>query len=140
MFPAADIEQMNAFSKNTLVEYLGIQFTKIGKDFLEATMPVDHRTVQPMRLLHGGATVALAETIGSVASVMLLDSKTHYAVGTEIGASHVKSAKEGTIVRATCKPIHIGRTSHVWEIKVMNADDQLVSLIRFTTRILERRK
>ena len=140
MFPEISLEKLNAPNDNTLVGHLGIQFTKIGKDYLEATMPVDHRTVQPMRLLHGGASVALAETIGSVASVILCNPKTHYPVGTEIGASHIKSGKEGTHVTGICRPIHIGRTSHVWEIKVMNSDDQLVSLVRFTTRILERRK
>jgi len=140
MFPEASIEQLNNFSKNTLVENLGIEFTKIEKDQLIATMPVDNRTVQPMRLLHGGASVALAETVGSVASVLLINPQTHSAVGTEIGASHIKSGKEGTIVTAVCKAIHIGRTSHVWEIKITNDQDQIVSLVRFTTRIIERRK
>jgi len=140
MFPEVNLEQLNATNKNTLVEHLGIEFSKIGKDFLEATMPVDHRTVQPMRLLHGGATVALAETLGSVASVLLIDLKTQNVVGTEIGTSHIRSGKEGTHVTGICRPIHIGRTSHIWEIKVMNSDDKLVSLVRFTTRILERRK
>lgn len=139
MFPEASINQLNKMSKNTLVENLGIKFTKIEKDQITATMPVDHRTVQPMRLLHGGASVSLAETIGSVASVLLINPKTHSVVGTEIGASHIKSGKEGTIVTAVCKAIHIGRTSHVWEIKVTNDQDQIVSLVRFTTRIIERR-
>ena len=139
MFPEVSIEQMNAVSKNTMVEHLGIQFTKVEKDFVEATMPVDHRTVQPMRLLHGGATVALAETMGSVASTLLINLKTHSIVGTEIGASHIRSGKEGTMVKGICKPIHIGRTSHVWEIRVLNSDEKLVSLIRFTARILERK-
>ncbi len=140
MFPEVNLEQLNATNKNTLVDHLGIQFTKIGEDFLEGTMPVDHRTVQPMRLLHGGATVALAETLGSVASVLLIDIKTQSVVGTEIGTSHIRSGKEGTSVTGICRPIHIGRTSHIWEIKVMNSEDKLVSLVRFTTRILERRK
>jgi len=139
MFPKASIDQLNKFSENTMVENLGIKFTKIEDDQITATMPVDHRTVQPMRLLHGGATVSLAETIGSVASVLLINSRTHSAVGTEIGASHIKSGREGTIVTAVCKPIHIGKTSHVWEIKVTNDQNQLVSLVRFTTRIIERR-
>lgn len=140
MFPEVSLEKLNSFNQNTLVDHLGIKFTEVGKDYIKGTMPVDNRTVQPMRLLHGGATVALAETIGSVASVLLLNPTTHYAVGTEIGASHIKSGKEGTIVTAICKPIHIGKTSHIWEIKVTNEDDQIVSIVRFTTRILERRK
>ena len=140
MFPEVNLDQLNKFSENTMVDTLGIVFTKIGEDFLEATMPVDHRTVQPMRLLHGGASVALAETIGSTASVLLIDSKTQGVVGTEIGASHIKSGREGTMVTGICRPIHVGRTSHIWEIKVMNDSDQLVSLVRFTTRILDLQK
>ncbi len=140
MFPEVSLDQLNSFNQNTLVDNLGIKFTEVGKDYIKGIMPVDNRTVQPMRLLHGGATVALAETIGSVASILLLNISTHYAVGTEIGASHIKSGKEGTIVTAICKAIHIGKTSHVWEIKVTNEDDQIVSIVRFTTRILERRK
>ena len=140
MFPKVQLEQLNKIHKNTLVDQLGIEFTKIENDVMEATMPVDHRTVQPMRLLHGGATVALAETMGSVASVLLVDKNTHNVVGTEIGASHIRSGKEGTVVKGVCTPIHIGRTSHIWEIKVFNSDEKLVSLIRFTTRILEIRK
>ncbi|MEM6963838.1 MAG: hotdog fold thioesterase [Bacteroidota bacterium] len=140
MFPEVPVAQLNVTGSKTLVDHLGIEFTKVGKDFIEATMPVDHRTVQPMRLLHGGATVALAETMGSVASFLLVDTSTQHVVGTEIGASHIRSGKEGSIVRGVCKPLHIGRTSHVWEIRVFNADEKLVSIVRFTARVLERKK
>jgi len=140
MFPEVSLEKLNSFNQKTLVDHLGIKFTEVGEDYFKGTMPVDERTVQPMRLLHGGASVVLAETLGSVASTLLVNPSTHYIVGTEIGASHIKSGKEGTIVTGICKPIHIGRTSHIWEIKVMNEDDQIVSIVRFTTRVLERRK
>jgi len=139
MFPEVSAEKLNILNPNTLVGNLGIKFTKVGKDYLEATMPVDARTVQPMRLLHGGATVALAETMGSVASTLLVDMGKQNIVGTEIGASHIRSGKEGTIVKGICKPIHIGRTSHVWEIKVFNSEEKIVSLIRFTTRVIDKR-
>jgi len=139
MFPEIIAEKLNILNPNTLVGNLGIEFTKVGKDYIEATMPVDARTVQPMRLLHGGATVALAETMGSVASTLLVDMGKQSVVGTEIGASHIRSGKEGTVVKGVCRPIHIGRTSHVWEIKVFNEEEKLVSLIRFTTRVIDRK-
>ena len=137
MFPEIDINQINSIGQNSMVEHLGILFTKIEKDQITATMPVDYRTVQPMRLLHGGASVALGETMGSVASVLLINPTTHSIVGTEINASHIKSGREGTIVTGICKAIHVGRTSHIWEIKITNEAGQLVSLVRLTTRVLE---
>ena len=140
MFPEIDINQINSIGQNSMVEHLGILFTKIEKDQITATMPVDYRTVQPMRLLHGGASVALGETMGSVASVLLINPTTHSIVGTEINASHIKSGREGTIVTGICKAIHVGRTSHIWEIKITNEAGQLVSLVRLTTRVLEMRK
>ena len=140
MFPdKIQVDSLNKISKNTLVEHLGIKFTVVEKDALIATMPVDHRTKQPMGYLHGGASVALAETLGSVASVLLIDPNKQNVFGTEISASHIKSATSG-LVTGTCKAIHIGRSSHVWEIKIKNEDDQLVSLVRLTTRVLDRKK
>ena len=139
MFPDhLKVENLNKTNKDTLVENLGIQFTAIEKDALIGTMPVDHRTKQPMGLLHGGASVALAETLGSVASVLLIDTKKQNVVGTEINACHIKSARSGLVI-GTCKAIHVGRSSHIWEIRVVNEDDQLVSLVRLTTRILDRK-
>ena len=140
MFPEIDIKQLNSLGQNTMVAHLDIKFTKVEKDQITATMPVDHRTVQPMRLLHGGASVALGETMGSVASVLLINPTTHSIVGTEISASHIKSGREGTLVTGICRAIHVGKTSHIWEIKVINEAGQLVSLIRLTTRVLEMRK
>ena len=140
MFPDhLQVENLNKMNKDTLVENLGIQFTAIEKEALIATMPVDRRTKQPMGLLHGGASVALAETLGSVASVLLVDPTRQNVVGTEINACHIKSARSG-LVTGTCKAIHVGRSSHIWEIRVVNEEDQLVSLVRLTTRILDRKK
>ena len=139
MFPDnVQVEHLDKISKNTLVEHLGIKFTAVEKDALIGTMPVDYRTKQPMGYLHGGASVSLAETLGSVASVLLIDPKKQNVVGTEISASHIKSATSG-LVTGTCKAIHIGRSSHVWEIRVENDERQLVSLVRLTTRVLDRK-
>lgn len=127
------VEGINAFHPNTLVEHLGIQFCEIGEDYLKATMPVDQRTKQPYGLLHGGASVALAETLGSVASVLIQENpmETH-SVGIEINANHVKSAKTGKVT-GTVRPIKIGRTIQVWNIEIHDENDQLCCSSRLTT-------
>jgi len=131
---------INAMGKATLVDHLGIVFTEIGPDFLRATMPVDHRTVQPMRLLHGGASVALAESMGSVASSFCLpDLATQSVVGVEINANHLSSTPEGSMVTATVSPIKVGRTLHVWEIKIHRPDDRLICVSRITIAVVARR-
>lgn len=119
---------LNQVSHNTMVEHLGIEFVEIGDDYLKATMPVDHRTVQPMRLLHGGASAVLAETMGSVASMLCVDDiATQAIVGTEINASHLRSGKEGETVYGIVQPIKIGRRTHVWRIQIFSSttDKQL---------------
>lgn len=121
-----------------MVEHLGITFTEIGPDYLKATMPVDHRTKQPMGLLHGGASVALAETMGSVGATLCIDLNKQYAVGLEINANHIKSAKSG-LVTGTAKPIHLGRGTQVWSIEIKNDKDQLVAISRITLAILDRK-
>ena len=134
------LELLNASGQNTLVDHLDINFTDFGDDYMVATMPVDKRTVQPVRLLHGGASVALAETMGSVASVFCLDNPTtHSVVGVEINANHLNSAKEGDVVTATVRPIKVGRTMHVWEIKIHRGDGKLVCVSRITIAVVERR-
>ena len=130
------LEILNSFSKNTMVEYLGIEFTDWGDDFLCAKMPVDHRTVQPFRLLHGGASCVLAETIGSVASTLCIDLSLHRAVGLEINANHLRSAKEGTSVTATAKAIKVGRSIHVWSIEIHDHENRLVCISRLTMAII----
>ena len=130
-----DLDLINKMVKGSMVEHLGIIFTTIGANFLIATMPVDHRTKQPMGLLHGGASVALAETMGSVGATLCIDAATHYAVGVEINMNHIKSVKGG-LVTGIAKPIHIGKSTHVWGIEVKNEDDKLIGVSRITLAIL----
>ncbi|REG88337.1 hotdog fold thioesterase [Algoriphagus antarcticus] len=132
------LDQINQTGKNTMTEYLGIIFTEIGDDHLTATMPVDERTKQPMGLLHGGANVVLAETLGSVASSLTIDLKKQICVGLEINANHLKGVKSG-LVTGTTKPIHIGKSTQVWEIKIINELDQLCCISRITMAILDKK-
>ena len=133
------LEILNDIGKDSMSGYLGIEFTEFGDDFMTASMPVDHRTVQPFRILHGGASVALAETLGSVASVMCLSDMLKYqAVGIEINANHLSSAREGSLVYGTVRPIRIGRTIQVWNIEIKNAEGKLICVSRLTVAIVER--
>ena len=132
------VENLNKMSKNTMMEHLGIEFTAVGEDSISATMPVDSRHHQPYGLLHGGASVALAETLGSVAAHCSIDAETQYSVGLEINANHLKSVRDG-LVTGTAKPIHRGRSTHVWEIKLTNAEEQLVCISRITMSILNKK-
>ena len=134
------LEQLNHSSKNTLVESMQIEFSGFGDDFLEAIMPVTAKHVQPFRILHGGASVVLAETLGSVASVACLENvKTQMPVGLEINANHLKSVPEGGQVRGVCKAIRIGRSVHVWDIKIYNQNGDLVCVSRLTVAIVPRK-
>jgi len=129
-----NLEKINQMSMGTMLEYLNIKISKVGEDFLEGTMPVDHRTIQPHGLLHGGASCVLAETLGSLSSNFCLNPKTQYAVGLSINANHIRSTKEGIVLgRAT--PIHLGKTTHVWEIKLMDQTDHLICISRLTMAI-----
>jgi 1,4-dihydroxy-2-naphthoyl-CoA hydrolase len=133
------IEGINTIGKDSMGGYLDIEFTEVGDDYLVAKMPVDHRTVQPFRILHGGASVVLAETIGSIASVLCIPDMTKYqAVGIEINANHLSSAREGTVVYGTARPIRIGRTMHVWNIDIKDERGKLVCVSRLTVAIVER--
>src|SRR5690606_6626167 len=133
-----DLDFLRELGKGTMVEHLGIEFTRIGEDFLEATMPVDHRTKQPMGLLHGGANVVLAETLGSVASSLMVDQTSQYCVGLEINANHLKAITSGT-VRGITKAIHIGRKTQVWEIKIYSEKEALSCISRITIAVLDKR-
>jgi len=125
-------------SGNTLVTHLGIEFTQVGEDFIEAKMPVDHRTHQPLGLLHGGASVSLAETLGSVGAACCIDITKQYCVGLEINANHIKSVRDGFVYGVT-RPIHVGKKTHVWEIKISNEAKELVCLSRITMAIIDRK-
>lgn len=132
------IHHFDHWGKNTLGEHLGMHFTELGDDYLKATMPVDHRTHQPYGLLHGGASAALAETLGSVASALVIDTEQFICVGIEINANHVRSVRNG-FVTGTCTPIHIGATTHVWDIRIHDERNKLVCIGRLTVAILKRK-
>lgn len=136
--PDISLSNLESMCKGTMVEYLGIKFTAIGRDFISASMPVDHRTKQPLGLLHGGASVVLAETLGSLGANCAVDSKKYYCVGLDINANHIRSASEG-LVTGTTKPIHIGRSTHIWEITIHNEKEQLVCVSRITMAVLEKK-
>lgn len=125
------------WSHNTLSDHLGMAFTAVDARSLTATMPVDERTRQPFGLLHGGASVALAETLGSVGSALVVNPDTHFCLGIEINANHIRGVKSG-IVRGVATPIHLGRSTHIWEIRISNDADQLVCISRLTVSILEK--
>lgn len=139
LFPASVTpEALNRLSKNTLAEQIGIVFTAVGADFLEAKMPVDSRTHQPFGMLHGGASVALAETMGSVAGTCCVDTNREFCVGLDINANHVRSVRKG-FVKGITKPLHIGKKTHVWEIRIVNEADELVCISRITLAVLEKK-
>jgi 1,4-dihydroxy-2-naphthoyl-CoA hydrolase len=127
------------WNKNTLGEHLGIAFTEVGDNYLKATMPVDNRTKQPFGLLHGGASVALAETLGSVASALVVDQDKFLCVGLEINANHVRSARSGFVTGITA-PVHLGASTHVWEIKIFDEENKLICISRLTVSVLKRKR
>lgn len=132
------LSKINSLNKNTLMETLSIQYTEIGDDYLVATMPVNKKVYQPLGLLHGGATVSLAESVGSMASHLFIDNEKFEARGIEIAANHVRSKREG-IVTATAKFIHKGRTTHLWEIRIIDEDGKLISICKLTNIILPKK-
>jgi 1,4-dihydroxy-2-naphthoyl-CoA hydrolase len=136
--PEIRLEDLNKMSQGTMVEHLGIEFTEVSGNTISATMPVDKRTVQPYGILHGGASVALAETLGSVAAHASIDFTKFQSVGLEINANHIRSVRSGT-VRGTASPIHIGRSTHVWGIEIKDENDKLVCTSRITMAIIEKR-
>lgn len=132
------ITKLNSYNKNTLMETLNIEFIDIGEDFLVAKMPVNTTVYQPYGILHGGATAALAETVGSCASVVFLNDSSKIAKGLELSINHVKSKKEG-VVFATARQIHRGRTTHLWEVKVTDEEQNLISICKMTNVILDKK-
>lgn len=129
------VELVNRLVQNTAVTTLGIEFTEIGEDFLRATMPVDHRTVQPARILHGGASVLLAETLGSQAAYMCIDVDRFRCVGLDINANHIRAVTSGKVV-GTARPQHLGRSTQVWEIRIETEEGALVCISRLTMAII----
>ncbi|GIV59586.1 hotdog fold thioesterase [Rhodocaloribacter litoris] len=133
------LEQLNALKAGTMMEHLGITFVEVGADFVEATMPVDHRTRQPFGLLHGGASVVLAETLGSAAANFCVAPERHYCVGLEVNANHVRAVRSG-IVTGRARPLHLGRRTQVWETHIYEEAGRLVCISRLTLAVLERRE
>lgn len=133
----ASLERMNAGSRNTMIAALGIQFTEVGDDFLRATMPVDARTHQPYGLLHGGASLALAETLGSMGAMLCIDGGSELAVGLDINGNHVRGVTQGTVT-GTARPIHVGRSTQVWEIRIEDERQRLVCIARLTVAVVPR--
>ena len=133
----ADLDRINGWNANSLVDHIGIRITEIGEDFLRGTMPVDARTKQPFGLLHGGASVALAESLGSLAGTMCLDATKEMAVGLDINANHVRAVTDG-VVTGTARPLHVGRSTQVWEIRIEDEQERLVCISRLTLAVVPR--
>ena len=131
------LDEVRKFQHDTMGEHLGIEITSIGPDSLEATMPVDSRTMQPDRILHGGASVALAETLGSVGGSMCVDREQFQIVGQEINANHLRPATDGHVT-GRAKPIHLGRRSQVWNIEITDERKRLICVSRLTIAIIQR--
>ncbi len=140
-FNIVPLQTIQAMVANSLPANLGMEFTYLDQERFEATMPVDHRTVQPKRILHGGASVALAETLGSIGGFLCLkDPENQYVVGLEINANHIKAASEGQKVKGICKPVHVGRGTMIFEIKIYNEAEQLTCISRITLAVLDFKK
>ena len=138
-FSVYTIEQLNNMNKNTLMETLGIEFMKSGVDFLKAKMPVDSKTHQPMGLLHGGASVALIESIGSLGSALLCDLKVEYPVGLEVNANHIGGVSSGNVI-GIGKLLHAGRKTHVWQVDILDeSNDKLICTGRLTVMIIQKK-
>lgn len=132
------LAQLNELAKNTMVDYLGIEFSEIGENYLKASMPVDDRTVQPLRLLHGGASAALSESLGSIAGNLCVNPDRQYCVGLEINANHIRPVPEGGRVTAVVRPIHIGKRTQVWETRISNERKKLVCVSRLTLAVMDK--
>ena len=133
------IDHIVSMGENNMAGWLGIEFVDLGTDFLKGKMPVDHRTLQPYGLLHGGASCVLAETLGSVASSLVIDPEMFICVGIEINANHIKSGRDGFVI-GTAKPIHTGSSTHVWDIRINDEKNNLICISRLTVAILPKRK
>ena len=134
-FSSADKAGLRSIAANTMIEHLGIEFIELGDDFLRARMPVDRRTVQPAGLLHGGASVARAETLGSAASFLCIDPAQFAVVGVEVNANHVRSVRDGWVI-GTARPLHLGKSTHVWDIRIVDEQERLVCISRLTMAVV----
>ena len=126
-----DLTQLNASSQNTLMETLGIVYTEVGENYICGTMPVDNRTHQPMGIMHGGASAALIETLGSIGSHLLIDSETEFSSGLDLSINHIRAVRSG-LVYGKAEVVHKGKTTHVWQVNITNEENKLVSTGRLT--------
>lgn len=133
------LEQLDALLGNTMASFLGLKFTEVGEDFLRMSMPVNEKTVQPYGYIHGGANCVLIETVGSIASALVIDISKEYCVGIEINANHLRSVTKGEVI-GTARPLHLGRTTHVWEVKIQDEENRLSCAGRITVAILQQKK
>ena len=133
-----NVEKLKPLGPNTMAAHIGIEWVEVGEDFIKAKMPVDQRTNQPYGLLHGGASCVLAETLGSVASAMVIDHSKFYCVGLEINANHIRGVRQG-YVTGIASPLHLGTTTHVWDIKIYDEREKLACVSRLTVAILTRK-
>ena len=131
-----DLNELQRIHLNTAVDHLGIEFVSVGDDWMSARMPVDNRTVQPVRILHGGASVLLAETIGSCAATYCIDED-KICVGLDINANHIRAARSGWVL-GVARPLHVGKSTQVWEIRVSDEAEKLVCIARLTVAVLAR--
>jgi 1,4-dihydroxy-2-naphthoyl-CoA hydrolase len=137
-FQQYTLQNVQQMGKGTMVEHIGIIITELGDNYLEGTMPVDERTVQPIRILHGGASITLAETLGSIAANLVTDPVSQYCVGLDINGNHIRSAKKGTVVTGRASPLHLGKTTQVWEIRIEDQEKKLICISRLTMAVLQR--
>ncbi|MBV9575209.1 MAG: hotdog fold thioesterase [Gammaproteobacteria bacterium] len=136
-FSKVTLSDMTTRGKNSMSDFLGIEFIEMGDDFLKASMPVDHKTQQPMGIMHGGASCVLAETVGSMAAQFCVDRENYYCVGLDINTNHIRAVRSGLVI-ATAKPYHLGKSTQVWSIEIKNETDQLVSVNRLTMAVLKK--
>lgn len=133
------IEQIKPINEGTMAGHIGIELTEMGENYIKGRMPVDHRTQQPYGLLHGGASATFAETLGSIASAYVIDYSKYICVGLEINANHIRGVKQG-FVYGTAVALHIGGTTHVWDIKIYDEQEKLICVSRLTVAILKRKE
>lgn len=136
-FETVDPVQIQGLASGNMLEHLGLTFTRVGPDFLQATMPVDRRTKQPFGILHGGASVVLAETLGSVGANLCVNPGEKMCVGLDLSSNHIREVSEGTVT-GTARPLHLGGRTHVWEIQIEDEEDRLVNTTRLTLLVLDR--
>lgn len=131
------LKSLSLLYKNTMIEHLGIELIEVGDNFITARMSVDHRTLQPAGIMHGGASCVLAETVASVAGNCCLDPTQYYCVGLDINTNHIRSIRSGFVI-ATAKPFHLGKSTQVWGVEIMNEDKKLISITRLTIAVLKK--